>query len=176
MKIIQWLALVLVGLAAIVVGGGLLLPTTFAVARSIEIAAPADKVSALLDDPRQWARWTVWNRRDPSMTMRYAGPASGAGASWSWDSATEGSGRMRFTEVDPGRRVAYELTFPEFNTTSTGELRLEPRAAGTRVTWSMNGSMGSNPLWRWLALAMDRMVGPDFEAGLSNLKVEAEKI
>lgn len=176
MKILKWLVVTLVGLAAVVVGGGLLLTPTFTVVRSVEIAAPADKVAALVEAPRQWARWTVWNRRDPAMTMRYEGPERGTGASWSWESASEGSGRMVFTQVDPGQRVVYELSFPEFDTTSTGELRLAPLPAGTWVTWTMNGDMGANPVWRWFALFMDRMVGPDFEAGLANLKSEAEKI
>ena len=35
--------------------------------------------------------------------------------------------------------------------------------------------MGSNPLMRWFALFGDKMVGGDFEAGLANLKVLAEK-
>ena len=39
----------------------------------------------------------------------------------------------------------------------------------------MNGNMGRNPVYRWMALFMDRMVGPDFEAGLANLKALAEK-
>jgi hypothetical protein len=34
--------------------------------------------------------------------------------------------------------------------------------------------MGSNPLNRWFGLMMDRLVGPDFEAGLANLKRLAE--
>ena len=47
--------------------------------------------------------------------------------------------------------------------------------SSTRVTWTMNGDMGSNPLFRWMALGADRMVGKDFEAGLANLKAVAEK-
>ena len=43
------------------------------------------------------------------------------------------------------------------------------------MTWSMDVNMGANPLFRWMALMADRMVGPDFEAGLAQLKVEAEK-
>jgi hypothetical protein len=30
-------------------------------------------------------------------------------------------------------------------------------------------------VFRWMALAMDNMVGKDFEAGLANLKTVAEK-
>jgi hypothetical protein len=34
--------------------------------------------------------------------------------------------------------------------------------------------MGASPVYRWLGLFMDRLVGPDFEAGLANLKRLAE--
>ena len=82
---------------------------------------------------------------------------------------------MTFTQAEPGQRLAYDLFFPDFGTTSTGELRLAPAGAGTRVTWVMNGDMGRNPLFRWMALNADKMIGPDFEAGLANLKALAEK-
>jgi hypothetical protein len=34
--------------------------------------------------------------------------------------------------------------------------------------------MGGNPLMHYFALFMDKMVGPDFEAGLWGLKTRAE--
>ncbi|MFX7894998.1 SRPBCC family protein, partial [Acinetobacter baumannii] len=71
--------------------------------------------------------------------------------------------------------LTYELYFPDFGSTSTGEFRLTPRDGGTKVSWSMDGDMGRNPLNRWMGLFMDRMVGPDFDAGLANLKALAEK-
>ena len=72
------------------------------------------------------------------------------------------------------RRLAYELCFADFGTTSNGALEIAGDGTQTQVTWTMNGDMGSNPLLRWLALFGDRMVGPDFEAGLANLKALAE--
>ena len=77
--------------------------------------------------------------------------------------------------AEPGRRLGYDLYFPDFGTTSTGEITMAPDAGGTRVTWSMNGNMGSNPMFRWIALFADRMVGADFEGGLANLKQLAEQ-
>jgi hypothetical protein len=56
---------------------------------------------------------------------------------------------------------------------STGAL-LGPQQ-GDAVTWSNSGDVGANPLKHYLAAGMDRMVGPDFEAGLANLKALAEK-
>jgi len=35
---------------------------------------------------------------------------------------------------------------------------------------SMEGDLGRSPLNRWFGLFMDKLVGPDFEAGLANLK------
>lgn len=175
MKLLKWLLIAVVGLGLLLFAGGYALSPKFSVSRSTTIAAPADKVYALLDDPRQWKRWSVWNQRDPAMQISYSGPPSGAGAGWAWTSRSEGDGKMTFTAAEPPRRLAYELYFPDFGTTSTGALTLAPAGPGTRVTWSMDGDMGSNPLMRWIALFGDRMVGPDFESGLSNLKALAEK-
>ena len=94
---------------------------------------------------------------------------------WSWKSKSEGSGSMQFVRVEPDKRVEYALAFPEFNIRSTGAFALEPSAGGTRVTWTNAGDVGSNPLKRYLAVSMDHLVGPDFEAGLANLKAAAEK-
>ena len=176
LKLLKWILVGIVALALLLFGGGLLLKPNFSVARQVEVMAPADKLYALVADPREWKRWSVWNQRDPAMQITYSGPASGAGAVWEWKSASEGDGRMSFTAAEPGRRLAYDLFFPDFGTTSHGELKLAPSAAGgTTVVWTMDGDMGANPLYRWLALFGDRMVGPDFEAGLARLKALAEQ-
>lgn len=175
LKVLTWLLLVLGGLAAMLFLGGYALSPEFKVVRSATVNAPADKVYALLADPRAWNRWAVWNQRDAAMSIAYSGPASGVGAAWEWKSKSEGDGKMTFTAAEPGRRVAYDLYFPDFGTTSSGDLLLMPQGSGTTVTWTMNGNMGSNPLYRWMALFMDKMVGPDFEGGLANLKALAER-
>jgi hypothetical protein len=54
-------------------------------------------------------------------------------------------------------------------------MKLEPAGQGTRVTWTNEGDVGSSPINRYFAQAMDRLVGPDFEAGLKNLKAIAER-
>ena len=46
----------------------------------------------------------------------------------------------------------------------------------TRVVWSARGAVGEDPISRYFAMMFDSMMGPDFEAGLANLKrtVESE--
>jgi uncharacterized protein YndB with AHSA1/START domain len=175
MRVLKWGAAFLVGLVLLLGIVGYALPGTFTVVRTAAIAAPPDKVYALVADPRRWKEWSAWNRRDPKMQIEYGGPPAGMGAKWSWKSRSEGDGEMTFTAAEPGRRVAFDLYFPDFGTTSKGELRLEPAGADTRVTWTMHGDMGANPLYRWFALGADGMVGKDFEEGLAGLKALAEK-
>ena len=173
--LLKWTLIVVLLLAAVVVLGGYLLSPKFSVSRSVLVNAPADKIYPLVADPRGWKQWSVWNQRDPAMKIDYSGPDSGVGAAWEWTSASEGGGKMTFTAAEPGKRVGFDLYFPDFGTTSSGELLFTPEGAGTRVTWTMKGDMGSNPLYHWVALSADGMVGKDFEAGLANLKAVAEK-
>ena len=175
MKVLKWLLIVVIALGVLLVGGAMFLSPKFKAVSTVNVNAPPDKVYALVSDPRRWKEWTVWNRRDPAMEISYSGPPSGSGAGWAWKSKSEGDGRMTFTAAEPGKLLAYDLYFPDFGTTSKGDLTFAPEGAGTRVIWTMNGDMGSNVLLRWFALFADKMVVKDFDAGLANLKAVAEK-
>ena len=151
------------------------LPSQFNVARSATINAPAEKIYPLIATTGQWKNWSVWNQRDPNMKIDYAGPQSGLGAKWSWESKCEGSGEMEFISAEPKKLLGYRLLFKDFNTTSTGTLTLEPDSASTKVTWSFVGEAGNNPMMRYMGLMMDGIIGKDFVAGLANLKALAER-
>ena len=92
MRWMKRIALTLVAIAVLLLGIGLVLPSTFNVQRSIDIAAAADKICPLIADPREWKKWSAWNARDPAMKIIYSGPPSGPGAKWVWESASEGHG------------------------------------------------------------------------------------
>ena len=175
MKWVQWTLAVIGAIVLAIVAAGFLIPPTFMVQRSIDINATPRKVYDLVVEPKKWTEWSVWTRRDPNMHITYSGPPFGMGAKWAWVSKSEGSGSMEFTRVEPDKAVEYSLLFADFNMRSTGALRLEPAGSATHVTWTNAGDVGANPLKHYLAFMMDRMVGPDFDAGLANLKAVAEK-
>jgi hypothetical protein len=87
MRILKRVAGLVVVLVVLLLVIGFFLPGTFTVVRSAEIAAPPDKVYALVADPRGWKQWSAWNRRDPTMQIDYSGPP----AAW----ARSGRGRAR---------------------------------------------------------------------------------
>ena len=169
LKILKYL----VGIAVLLSAVSFLLPATYSAARSVTINAPVDKVFPLVANHREWKRWSVWNQRDPNMQMTYSGPEMAAGSKWSWKSKSEGNGGMEFSAVEPNKRVGYILTMEDM-TPATGEFKFAPDGAGTKLTWDMTGNAGMNPVFRWFGLFMDQLIGPDFEAGLKNLKKLAE--
>jgi uncharacterized protein YndB with AHSA1/START domain len=175
MRIVKGIAIFVGAFIGSILIVGFLLPSRYDVMRATIINAPAEKVYALVASPRQWPRWSVWNERDPNMKITYTGPESGKGATWAWDSKTEGQGAMEFNEAEPYRRVEYILTFPGFGSRTLGALTLQPEGTATRLTWTMRGDVGGNPLKHYFAALMDRMVGPDLEGGLARLKALAEK-
>lgn len=136
-------------------------------------AAPAT-VHTQVADMKQWRTWTVWHQRDPQIKNSYSDQQAVVGSWAAWESKTEGNGRSTLTEVSP-TRVVYDLEFPDVGMRMVGVFDLAPQADGVRVVWSTSGDLGMNPMNRWFGLFLDRLMGPDFEAGLANLKRNLEK-
>lgn len=175
MKALKKILIGLVGLVVVLLIVGFLLPRTYRVERSIEINVAPEKVYPLVAEPKNWLKWGVWSRRDPNMQFEFSGAASGVGAKWSWQSKSEGNGNMELTVAEPLKLVGYRIIFPDYDMVAEGRLQFAPAGTGTRVTWIGEGDMGGNPLMHYMALMMDRMLGPDFEGGLQNMKTLVEK-
>jgi uncharacterized protein YndB with AHSA1/START domain len=154
---------------------GFALPSEFKVERSISIKGDAKQIYSYVADLRQWKKWGLWFQLDPDMTVVYSGPEREVGMRSVWDSETQGRGEMELIALDPERRIIYTLYFPEFNMKSTGELIITEQQEQTQVRWMNYGDIEGGPLNNYFALLMDSMIGPDFEAGLNNLKQLVEQ-
>ncbi len=150
-------------------------PDHFRLERSTVIAAPPETIRPLIADFRAWRDWSPWEGKDPSMKRTLSGAEAGVGAVYGWEGNGQvGTGRMEIVEDAP-RRVAIKLDFLKpFEAHNLAEFTLAPEAAGTRVTWAMSGPQPFVAKLMSLVFSMERMVGPDFEAGLANLKRRAE--
>ena len=109
------------------------------------------------------------------MRMQYSGAEAGNGASWDWQSESQGNGGMKFNRVIDNQQVGYELHFEGMGQPSTGALTLVADGSNTKITWTMEGTSEGSFMTKLFAPFMDKLVGPDFEAGLNNLKALAEK-
>lgn len=168
---------ILGGLAALIlvlVVVAFFLPRQYKIERSLVIKAKPEAVLTQVGDLKAWKNWGAWQERDPGMKMSFSNPTTGVGAWSSWESSKEGNGKMTITTQTP-TKMTYNLEFPEMDMHSTGIMELTPEAGGTRVVWSDAGDLGMNPMSRWFGLFLDKMIGPDFERGLSNLAKLTEK-
>ncbi|NUS41234.1 MAG: SRPBCC family protein [Terrabacter sp.] len=148
---------------------------SFLITRETTIAAPPERIHPLLADFHEWQSWSPWEGLDPAMDRTYAGAASGVGAVYAWrGNRKAGEGRMEILESEP-RHVGIDLLFAApMKAHNRVDFTLTPVADGTRVEWAMTGPQ--NAVMRLMSRfwSMEKLVGPDLEKGLAQLKSAAE--
>jgi hypothetical protein len=171
---IKW---ILIGLAAVVavIAPVLIVAATrsgnFRVERSASLpASPA----ALFEHVNNHHKFVVWNpfmKLDPDVKNTFSGPDSGVGALCSWDGNSKvGAGSCTIVESKPGELVRCRMDWKRpMEGVATVDFTFKPEGDKTVVTWSMYGT--NNFMGKVVSLFMDcdKMVGPQFEQGLTDL-------
>lgn len=173
------LGIVLGVLAAIVVLFVIIVatrPSAFRIERKATIAAPPQAVFEQVNDFRNWRAWSPWEKLDPNLKRTYEGPSAGQGAVYAWaGNKKAGEGRMTIVDSRPGELVRIKLEFfKPFVATNTAEFTFVPQGEQTVVSWSMSGTNNFFLKAFGLFMDMDRVIGSDFEKGLSAMKATAE--
>ena len=147
----------------------------FSLSRSIRVRATPDRVHALLDDFREWQKWSPWEGLDPDLHREYTGPDHGVGSRYRWaGNKKAGEGEMRMTESSASR-VVVDLDFLKpFKASNVTTFDLSPSGDGTDVTWTMTGTR-SAVMGLMGKLFFDKAIAGDFDKGLAALKREAEQ-
>jgi uncharacterized protein YndB with AHSA1/START domain len=172
------IALVLVGLIALLLIFAATRPGEFRVERRIDIKAPPDKIYPLLADFHRWAEWSPWENLDPAMKRTFSGAPADKGAIYEWKGNSQvGQGRMEVTSTTTPTRVIVKLDFIEpFEGHNTADFNITtPSGDTSTVTWAMYGPSPYISKLMGVFVSMDSMIGKDFENGLTKLKVAAEK-
>ena len=151
-------------------------PDAFRIQRSATIAAPPEKVFALINDLRQFNTWNPFAKMEPTVIITYDATSAGVGGAYNWQGEKTGVGRMQITESVPAQRVSAKLDFTKpFEAHNVVDFTVQPQGNGSTVTWAMHGPMPYLNRLMTIFFDMDKTVGKDFEAGLANLKALAEK-
>ena len=151
-------------------------PDQFRVERSATIAAPPAVVFSKVNDLREFQKWSPWAKMDPAAKITYEGPATGVGSSFSWVGEKTGEGTMALAESKPDEFLKFLLQFKKpFEASNTADFTFKPDGAnGTVVTWGISGT--NNFVFKAMGLLMstDKMLGPQFDQGLADLKALSE--
>lgn len=149
---------------------------TFTVVRETSISAPSSVVFPLVNDLTAWVGWSPWEGLDDNIQRTYSESTVGEGASYHWNGNRKvGEGRMTITSSVENERVDFDLSFirpmkSENVTTST----FSEAGGETTVRWEMRGPLTLFSKVIGIFFSMDKMIGKDFEKGLSQLKAAAE--
>jgi uncharacterized protein YndB with AHSA1/START domain len=151
-------------------------PDSFRVTRSLEMAAPPEKIYSILSDFRRSPEWSPYEKLDPDMKRTLSGSATGKGAVYAWDGdSNAGAGRMEIAEATPAQSITLKLDFIRpFEASNTVEYKLQPKGSATQVSWDMHGPMPFVSKVMCVFVDLDKMIGKDFETGLANLKALVE--
>jgi uncharacterized protein YndB with AHSA1/START domain len=172
---LKWLFYLIAAVAIIIVGGSFLLPAQAVVTRSTEIAAPPDKVFAIVGDLRHFNEFSPWADLDPNIKYTFEGAESGVGQKMSWtsDNADVGNGSQTITKYEPPNFVELAIDFG-MRGKSVSTWDIVPSTTGTKATWSFKAELDGIPA-KWFGLMFDRWIGAEYEKGLAKLKAVAER-
>lgn len=151
-------------------------PDDFRIERTAVINAPADKIYPLIADFKAWDAWSPWEKKDPNMKRTFSEPSAGKGATYAWEGNSEvGSGEMVMAEATSPSKVDLDMHFKTpFEARHKAEFALTPEGNATKVTWAMSGQSSLMAKVMCTFMDMDKMVGGEFEKGLSAMKAKAE--
>jgi uncharacterized protein YndB with AHSA1/START domain len=171
-KILIVVALIIVVLIVVIATR----PADFRVTRSATISAAPEAIFPHVNELKKWDSWSPWMKLDPNAKSTFEGPPAGTGASMSWaGDSNVGEGKMTITESRPGELVRFKLEFYKpMAGTSDAEFTFKPVGKETTVTWTMTGKNSFMAKAISLVIDCDKMVGDQFEKGLTSMKVIAE--
>lgn len=169
---------VLIGLVAVYLILCLIGPSQIRVERSIAINAPADVIKSKIIDLKFFQEtWSPWTEKDPTMNVTYTGETGKEGNSMAWDSKVKevGKGSMTYMYTH-GDTVVELLHFDGHSSDAHIYHIVTYEGNSSKVSWIMQDPCPFVFRAMMLFMNMDKMVGPDFEKGLSKLKTAMESM
>ncbi|QIX26107.1 SRPBCC family protein [Nocardioides sp. JQ2195] len=148
----------------------------FEAVRSIVVVADPHQVHDLVNDFREWQKWSPWEGLDPRLDRTFSGPDAGVGSHYRWSGNKKaGTGDMEITRSTPdeiGVRVNFHKPWKASNAVT---FTFVPVTEGTEVTWRMTGQQKGLMGLVGRLIPMDKLIGKDFEKGLAQLKESVER-
>jgi hypothetical protein len=167
------IALIVIGvIVAIILILGLIMPKQFDVSRTISIDAPKEFVFQKVNSLEKMDVWSPWSKMDPNMQVESSGIEGNIGSIRKWKGNKKvGEGEQEIKEIIPNELIHNEIRFKTpMESTNQVYLKMAESNGKTEVTWQMVGEskFPFNAIGAFVSI--DKMIGPDFEKGLQDLK------
>ena len=137
--------------------------------RSIHVSVPPQLAYELVADYGTWTTWSPWLLADPHAKVTVSETPNGKGSRYAWEGDITGQGELEHLSLIPNKQITDELRFIKpFKSICKTEFFFEPSGGGTKIRWTMDGSM---PWFLFFLVPMIKtMVGLDYQRGLTMIK------
>jgi len=152
-------------------------PVDVKVTRCIIINSARDSVAKQVMQFKNWPNWSPWNMKDTSVRLNFSGTDGQAGSGYHWvdDELRAGEGELKNNAVSDST-LEYDLhLIKPADVQASGLIQIDKVSKGVlKVTWVLNKHTPRPLNALHLFVNIDKMMGGDFESGLSNLKKYVE--
>lgn len=150
-------------------------PQQFKHTESILITGQNDEILKQVSHYANFIQWSPWSEKDPAMKQVIPENDGEIGAKYTWSGNRQvGFGSMTLVSVTSDQ-VTHDLIFGK-RPASQAIFSITPKENAYEVSWILSTDMGSNPIGRAFSPLMKKMIGKDFQQGLSNLKKRIEHV
>lgn len=174
MSVIIIIAVVIIGLIALLFIAAIFTKKSYQVQREIIIDRPKQQVFDYIKMLKNQDNYNKWWKMDPDAKKDFIGTDGTIGFTAFWDSENKkvGKGEQEIKGITDGQLVDYEIRFVRpFTSTSKAFIATETAANnGTLVKWGFSGSYSYPTNVILLLMNMDNLLGGDIHESLVNLK------
>ena len=179
MKILKRILIVVAILIAIPLIAALFIKGDYAVEREVTIAKPKQVVFDYVKNIKNQNYFSVWNMKDPNSKMEYKGTDGTVGfiSSWESENSEVGTGEQEIKNIVEGSKIEMELRFTKPMTMQDDAYFITEAidSLNTKVKWGFFGTSPYPMNLMCVIMDMDKMMGPELQKGLDNLKGILEK-
>ena len=173
------IGLALVSIIALLLIIALFINGNYSIEREVTIMKPKKEVFDYVKFLKNQNKFSVWAKIDPAMKTEFIGEDATIGFVSAWDSENPkaGKGEQTIVKIDDGNRIDYEIHFIKpFESTNYAYFDFEsPSKITTTVRWGFHGKMKYPMNLMMLYMNMEKILAPDLQNGLNNLKILLEK-
>ena len=175
MRILRYMVLALLFLLLVVIIVGFFLPAKVHLERSTIINRDSGTVFKVINSLSNFNKWSPWYEYDTNAAYTLTGPESGVGSKLSWQGNEKiGKGSNEIIESKDDEYIKTKFYFGKSESPAFSKISLTNVDNGTKVTWALDNDFGYNVFYRYFGFVLEKMIAPEYEKGLSNLKAHLE--
>ncbi len=178
MKFLKRFLLILVGIIAIALIAALFVDGDISIKKEVVIKKSKQQVFDYIKLLKNQNEYSVWNKMDSNMKQTFTGTDGTVGFVSAWDGNKDvGKGAQTITNITDGQKIETDLHFikPWESHSKAFMTTTAATDSTTTVSWGFNSKVPYPMNLMCLFTDMKKMLGEDYDKGLTSLKVILEK-